>query len=329
MLLPSFIILYKYAKTRRSVEASYLMFFWTQFGALFISLLIIYLGNLTGSYSFNSLYTTKLTKLESNVIFLFLILGFGVKLPIWPFYDWLPKAHVEASTNFSIFLSGVLVKLAFFGFFKFLIFLSTDISFFFIIPYLFYGIVDSTIKLSYQVDIKKLVAYSTVVEMHWLLICISSGNRMLWYSGFCMLIAHALISTNFFLMVDSITRRFKTRYIYEVSGVCFIYPKLFIYILINSIIFLGFPTSLFFVSEFIFFSFLFDMMPILSVLSLFFIYLLLGMFFFKIWVNVLLGSVNINIKKIKMDLDSTENLIFSFFIFLVFILSFSNNIFIF
>jgi len=93
-------------------------------------------------------------------------MGFGVKLPIWPFYDWLPKAHVEASTNFSIFLSGVLVKFAFFGFLKCLLFLESEPTFVYIFPYLFIGLVDSVFKIFHQIDIKKVIAFCTVAEMH-------------------------------------------------------------------------------------------------------------------------------------------------------------------
>jgi len=93
-------------------------------------------------------------------------MGFGVKLPIWPFYGWLPKAHVEASTNFSIFLSGVLVKFAFFGLFKCLVSVQMEPTFIYVYPFLTIGIVDAVLKLFYQIDLKKLVAYSTVVEMH-------------------------------------------------------------------------------------------------------------------------------------------------------------------
>jgi len=111
-----------------------------------------------------------------NYIFFLLLLGFGVKLPIWPFYDWLPKAHVEASTNFSIFLSGVLVKFAFFGFFKTLVSIELEPTFVFVFPYLFIGLFDSVSKVFYQVDIKKVVAFCTVAEMHWLLLTITSGQ---------------------------------------------------------------------------------------------------------------------------------------------------------
>lgn len=78
----------------------------------------------------------------------------------------MPKAHVEASTNFSIFLSGVLVKFAFFGLLKCLISVQLEPTFIYVYPFLVVGIVDAVLKLFYQIDLKKLVAYSTVVEMH-------------------------------------------------------------------------------------------------------------------------------------------------------------------
>jgi len=318
LLVPSFIILYKYSKTRRSVEAAYLMFFWTQFGAIFLIFILFYIFLLTNSTLFSNLFFFKFTKFEINFIFFFFLMGFGVKLPIWPFYDWLPKAHVEASTNFSIFLSGVLVKFAFFGFFKALISLEAEPTFAFVLPYLFIGLFDSIFKVFYQIDAKKLVAFCTVAEMHWLLIAILSGQTFMWLSGFSMLISHAVISTNSFLMVDSIARRFKTRLITEISGINFFTPKLFILILINSLVFLGFPGTLFFIAEFVFFTFLFDMMPLLSILLMTLLYLFLATFFLRLWMNILFGSIVYYKNSIVLDSDKTEVLIFSFFIFIMF-----------
>jgi len=148
-------------------------------------------------------------------------------------------------------------------------------------PFLLIGIVDSSLKLFYQIDLKKLVAYATVLEMHWLTICIISGQSNLILSSFCMLISHAILSTNSFLLVDSVSRRFKTRLITEISGINFICPKLFLIILLNNIIFLGFPGSIFFISEFLFFSFFFDLFPIMSLLLLIILYLIAPTFFFK------------------------------------------------
>lgn len=310
LLVPSFFILYKFAKTRRCVEAAYLMFFWTQFGALFLILAFLYLFFICGSSTFSNISNTYLSTFEVNFIFICMIMGFGVKLPIWPFYGWLPKAHVEASTNFSIFLSGVLVKFAFFGLLKCLISVQLEPTFIYIYPFLTIGIVDAVLKLFYQIDLKKLVAYSTVVEMHWLTICVVSGQSNLMLASFCMLISHALLSTNSFLLVDAIARRFKTRLITEISGINFLCPKLFLCALLNTLIFLGFPGSIFFVSEFLFFSFFIDLFPLLSLFLLIFLYLLGPTFFFRSWMNALFGFSNALSRKLPVDLSIREFILF-------------------
>jgi len=282
LLIPSFFILYKFAKTRRCIEAAYLMFFWTQFGALFLIFGFLYLFLIVGTSSFELISNIYFSPFEVNFLFLCFLIGFGVKLPIWPFYGWLPKAHVEASTNFSIFLSGVLVKFAFFGLFKCLLVVELEPTFLYVYPFLILGIVDAVFKLFYQIDLKKLVAYSTVVEMHWLTICIISGQSNLLLASFAMLISHALISTNSFLLVDAIARRFKTRLITEINGLNFLCPKLFLVTLLNILIFLGFPGSIFFVSEILFFSFFLDLFPLAAVFLLVFLYLIGPTFFFQI-----------------------------------------------
>ena len=310
LLVPSFFILYKFAKTRRCVEASYLMFFWTQFGALFLIFGFLYLFFVCKDSSFSTISNHYFSPFEVNFLFICLIVGFGVKLPIWPFYGWLPKAHVEASTNFSIFLSGVLVKFAFFGLLKCLFSIQLEPTFIYIYPFLTIGIVDAVLKLFYQIDLKKLVAYSTVVEMHWLTICIVSGQSNLMLSSFCMMISHALLSTNSFLLVDAVARRFKTRLITEVSGINFMCPKLFLAILLNTLIFLGFPGSIFFVSEFLFFTFFFDLFPLMSLFLLVFLYLLAPTFFFRSWMNAMFGFSNFLKSRIPTDLTTRESLLF-------------------
>lgn len=329
LLVPSFFILYKFAKTRRCVEAAYLMFFWTQFGALMLIFSFLYLILICKSSSFWSINEFTFSNFEINFFFICWFLGFGVKFPIWPFYNWLPKAHVEASTNFSIFLSGVLVKFAFFGFLKCLLTIQLEPTFYFIFPFLLIGITDSVFKLFYQIDLKKLVAYSTVVEMHWLTICVISGQTCLMLTSFCMLISHALLSTNSFLLVDAINRRFKTRLITEISGINFYCPKLFLASLINCLIFLGFPGSIFFIAEILFFSFLMDLYPIVCLFLIILLYLLGPTFFFRTWVNVLFG-LSLNSKTlIPLDLNSRELIIFFGLIILMFWLGFSWQFFIF
>ena len=132
------------------------MFFWTQFGALFLLFVLLYVFFISQTSQFSRLSHLSYTTFEVNYFFVCLLIGFGVKLPIWPFYGWLPKAHVEASTNFSIFLSGVLVKFAFFGLFKCLLTFQVEPTFIYVYPFLLIGMVDAIFKLFYQIDLKKL-----------------------------------------------------------------------------------------------------------------------------------------------------------------------------
>jgi NADH-quinone oxidoreductase subunit M len=173
-----------------------------------------------------------------------------------------------------------LVKFAFFGLIKCLLLLQLEPSVYHVYPFLLIGIIDAVFKLFYQIDLKKLVAYSTVVEMHWLTICILSGYSSLMLASFCMLVSHALLSSNSFFLVDAINRRFKTRLITEISGINFLCPKLFLISLVNCLIFLGFPGSIFFIAEVLFFSFLLDLFPLLCLFLIPFLYLLGPTFFF-------------------------------------------------
>jgi len=90
---------------------------------------------------------------------------------MWPFHFWLTKTHVEAPTYFSIYLSGFLVKTAILGFIIFIDYVSYQVLLFFIIIS-FVGVFDATLKFSHQIDLKKLVAYTTIQEMNMILLII-------------------------------------------------------------------------------------------------------------------------------------------------------------
>ena len=96
-----------------------------------------------------------------------------------------------------------------------------------------------------------------------------------------MLISHALLSSSSFLLVDSINRRYKTRLVTEISGICYLSPKLFIMSFFNLVLFLGFPGTIFFIAESLFFSFCFDYLPLAGLLVMIMVYFFLPIFFFK------------------------------------------------
>jgi NADH:ubiquinone oxidoreductase subunit 4 (subunit M) len=138
-----------------------------------------------------------------------------------------------------------------------------------------------------------------------------------------MLISHAFISTLSFLLVDSITRRFKTREITEISGLNYLTPKLFLISLINCQIFLGFPGSIYFISEVLFYTFFLDINPLTGLLLLVLMYLLAPSFFYKSWLNVMFGFSSFNTLAPQKDLTSREFLLYFFLCFIVYWLGFT------
>jgi len=129
-------------------------------------------------------------------------------------------------------------------------------------------------------------------------------------ANFCMLISHALLSTNSFLLVDAIARRFKTRLITEIGGVNFLCPKLFLAVLLNSLIFLGFPGSLFFVSEVLFFVFFLELYPLAALLLVVLLYLVGPTLFFRSWMNLMFGFSCACTLSAPTDLSLREVLVF-------------------
>ena len=273
-------------------------------------------------YNFSELIYVNLTNNEMNFIIFFALIGFGVKMPIWPFYGWLPKAHVEAPTNFSIFLSGVLVKFAFFGFFKILVTTQQDLQLQFLYLWINVGIIEVSQKLFYQTDLKRLIALTTVIEMHWVLLSIFNLTGLGIYSGLLMLSSHAIISSIFFLLTDCIARRYKTRLMYEISGLWWNAPILNSLILITNLIFLGFPYTSFFLAEYLFLILLIDLNPINFVLVYFLIYVINPIIIFRAWVNILYGKTIITTEFKIIDCTQTEFFLILILIFQLIFLGF-------
>ena len=104
------------------------------------------------------------------------MIGFGVKIPIWPCLSWLLKAHVEASVEFSILLSGFIVKLGILGLIRILDNFQNNYVLYVLMSLAILAIIDATIRLFAQQDLKRIVALTTVIEMNWLMICFILGE---------------------------------------------------------------------------------------------------------------------------------------------------------
>lgn len=203
-------------------------------------------------------------------IWIFLFVGFSVKIPMIPLHIWLPEAHVEAPTPGSVILAGVLLKLGSYAMIRLLLSHLNLVYFdviFFILIWAFLGFTYSSMVALSQLDIKKVIAYSSVAHMNFSIFGLF-GNSLLGLSGVVfMMIGHAITSGALFLGIGVLYDRYKTRLIlYYGSLVLFmpIFSVLFFFFTLSNF---GFPGTVNFVGEFLILSGAVDLSNVIVILS--------------------------------------------------------------
>lgn len=307
-LLPSFLLVYQLSPNRRSILASIYFLTWTQFGSLLVLIGLVILFTLNGEFTLTGNYLTI-----NYLPFWLIFLGFGIKIPMWPFYYWLTKTHVEASSFFSMYLSGFLVKTAVFLFIKFYSLIGITLFFNWFLILFAIGILDSSIKMWHQTDLKKLIAYTTVQEMNFLCIPI------LWNDLFGELIVslfimtHCLLSCIFFFFIDVVSKRFNTRVTSQITGLIHVMPSFSLILFLSWILFSGLPYTIKFLLEISIFCILtsYNLVLTILILSVMNIIGLIG--FTKALFNVIFGAPIIT-DYIIYDLTKREISLYIFFI---------------
>jgi NADH-quinone oxidoreductase subunit M len=218
ILIPSIIVIDQYSKTSMGYNASTFMLVWTQLGTiiLFSILGLLFYGK---PILIDDISSYHLSRSMTNVLTFLIFIAFGAKLPIYPFYWWLPEAHVEVTTGFSIILSGLSIKFAFLGFIRFITWIGTSDIFWILFILVLLGFFDAMFRIDSESDIKKIVAFQTVVEMHsitaFMLLDPITFITLVLY----ILNVHCWISTINFIIVDIIARRYHTRNIERLYGI--------------------------------------------------------------------------------------------------------------
>ena len=328
LLVPSFLIVYFISPSRRAIQASLYFLIWTQIGSILVLTALSYIVTLVGSSSFLTIRMFHFTKSEVAWLYFLLFTGFGFKVPIWPFHYWLTKTHVEAPAGFSMFLSGFLVKTAVYGFYKLTNLLGGPINTTIYSTICIMGVIDSSLKMWGQTDLKKLVAYGTIQEMNFIYLTFCWGDTNALISGILFSITHGALSALMFFLVDCLQRRFNSRSVVEISGVLQINPSLGISIMLMCFIYAGLPGTLKFTSEFYVFCGLFEISPVLS-FFLFFASNVIGLIgFSKCWFDVVFGMNLKNHKTSPFDLTIKElYIIYSCIAFLFLFLFLANVVF--
>ena len=316
LLLPSVLFVYKTGYTKKSHQANIYFFIWTQLGSLLVLFGILYISYICGATSFISLKGFKFTSTELYIIYLFFFFGFGVKVPLWPLHFWLIKVHVEAPSGFSIFLSGFLVKSAVYCFYKIIILLN--INFFYVLPVILclLGMLDASLKMWTQVDIKKIIAYATVQEMNAIYLLFNVGDSWAVNAGLIFLLAHGILSALMFYLVECIYKRYDSRSLLKIYGVSQLYPNLSIAIWAMLILFFGLPGTLKFYVEIQLVLLLAnnDLITTFFILLIFIFINAIG--FGRCWFSVLYGHPGNDIthSKPKLDLSQEEFSIITFLV---------------
>lgn len=248
LLLLTAIIVYFNSPNIRAKKITIHFLFWTQLSSLLLWIAILLIYWKTGSFNFNNYY---IYNIDSNIFFLIkflLLVSFCIKLPVWPFSYWLIKTHVEANTSFSIFLSGVLIKTALIGLIKFNLFFVNNLNFL-LVFFILSSLLITSFELFTQIDLKKLIAYTTIQEMSLFLIFINfigpSNKHLLFY----FIILHTITSFILFFVNDLIYIRFKTRKTKVFLGCALTTPKLNFILVVVWLFFTSLPFTLKFIIE--------------------------------------------------------------------------------
>jgi len=239
VLIPMFLIIGIWGSRERKIRAAYQFFLYTLFGSVFMLLAILLIYYQTGTTDLQILLTTEFSERRQILLWLAFFASFAVKVPMVPVHIWLPEAHVEAPTAGSVILAGILLKLGTYGFLRFSIPMFPEATVYFT-PLIYtmsvVAIVYTSLTTLRQVDLKKVIAYSSVAHMNFVTIGLFSCNMQGIEGSLFLMLSHGFVSSALFLCIGVLYDRHKTRILRYYGGCVHTMP-------IFSVIFLFFTLA--------------------------------------------------------------------------------------
>ncbi len=259
MLVPMYFIIALWGYERR-VYAAVKFFIFTQIGGLLMLVAILALAFLneraTGTFTFDvtQLLGTPMSSLAAFLLMLGFFAAFAVKLPAFPLHTWLPDAHTQAPTAGSVILAGVLIKVGAYGLIRFLVPLFPQAAFDFrtaAMVLAVIGIIYGALMAYGQRDLKRLVAYTSVSHMGFVLLGVFAWNTLALQGAILEIVCHAFSTGALFLLVGSLQERIHTRDMGRMGGLWTVAPRMGGTALFFALASLGLPGLGNFVAEFL------------------------------------------------------------------------------
>ncbi len=252
-LIPMFLIIGIWGGPRR-VYASFKFFLYTLLGSLLMLVAIMAMYGYAGTTDISVLLKTTFPASMQKWLWIAFFASFAVKIPMWPFHTWLPDAHVEAPTAGSVILAGVLLKMGGYGFLRFSLPMFPDASAYFA-PLIYalsvIAIIYTSLVALVQVDVKKLIAYSSVAHMGFVTIGLFSLTQQGIQGAIFQMISHGLVSAALFLCVGVIYDRMHTREIAAYGGLVERMPLYAVAFMLFTLANIGLPGTSGFIGEFL------------------------------------------------------------------------------
>ena len=322
ILIPMFLVIGVWGSRSQRVWAAYQFFFFTLVGSLFMLLGLLALYSNLGSLEYNVILNSFISEERQLFIWLSFFLSFATKIPMVPMHIWLPQAHVEAPTAGSVLLAGILLKLGGYGMIRFMLLLFPYASMYFT-PFVYtlsiFAIFYGSLTTIRQIDLKRIIAYSSVAHMNYVTLGIFSNTLEGLEGSIFLMLSHGLVSSALFLCVGMLYDRYKTRIIQYYGGLAQLMPLLAIFFLFFSFSNISFPGTSGFIGEILVILSIFKVNKFIGLLASF------GVIFgaiYSIWLfnRVFFGQIK-NIKKFS-DINRREFFILIPFVFLILFLGF-------
>ncbi|HTW87279.1 MAG TPA: NADH-quinone oxidoreductase subunit M [Candidatus Binataceae bacterium] len=313
MLIPMYFLIGIWGHGRK-VYAAFKFILFTMTGSFLMLVAILYLVHLahqqSGVLSFDlpNLYAVRLTPTEAGWLFAGFAIAFAVKVPMWPIHTWLPDAHTEAPTAGSVILAGVMLKMGTYGFVRFAIPLFPSIAIqatplFMALAVI--GILYGALVAMVQPDLKRLVAYSSVSHLGFVMLGIFALDPQGVEGAIYQMLNHGLSTSALFLLVGMIYLRRHTREISEFGGLWHripIFAAIFMFVMLSSI---GLPGLNGFIGEFLIMLGAYLKLRLAVVFAVF--GLILGaLYMFYAYERVMFGPITKAVNQTLADLNRRE-----------------------